>query len=267
MYKISQGEYRLSKTSICQRIKLTSINFDLGVAIKQKATIIVNMSAILRPRILLPLRKILQLPSYGHSSHGRLSQAWLSLSKHAYSVRVQNNPESKCMDVTWEDGVTTNFPHLYLRDHCRCPSCFDPQTKSRVIFNSIYNSYLDSAAKDVNLSQDQQTIQVDWENDEQHPVSRFPVEWLRAHRFPTQDEISAMSRIYLKDRHTWGKELSGHIPEFDCQQLHQDDETLYRWLKCLTTVGLSIVKNVPREKGQVNKLINRVGYIRTTNYG
>ena len=225
------------------------------------------MSAILRPRILLPLRRIIQLPSYGSNGHGRVSQAWLSFSRHAYSIRVQNRPENKCLDVTWEDGVTTNFPHLYLRDHCRCPSCFNPQTKSRAIFNCIYDSYLDSTAKNANLSQDQQTVQVDWENDDQHPVSHFPIEWLRANRFITQDEIAAMCRIYLKDRRTWGKEMSGKIPEFDCQQLHQDDQTLYNWLKCLTSVGLSIVKNVPQEVGQVTKLIERVGYVRTTNYG
>ncbi|RDD45920.1 Gamma-butyrobetaine dioxygenase [Trichoplax sp. H2] len=224
------------------------------------------MSAILRSRIFPSWAKVLHVSRPTHR-YRELGQGWQLLCKQGYAVQVSNNIDKKCLDVTWEDGVTTNYPHIYLRDHCRCPSCYDPQTKSRALFNCVYNSYIDCIAQDANVSENEKIIQVDWKDDNEHPVSRFPLDWLRAHRFSNDNELKTMNQVYIQDRHTWGKEMKDNIPIFDYQELHENDQTLYRWLKHLTTIGLTIVRNTPQEVGQVTKLIARVGYNRTTNYG
>ncbi|CEH17916.1 Predicted gamma-butyrobetaine,2-oxoglutarate dioxygenase [Ceraceosorus bombacis] len=35
--------------------------------------------------------------------------------------------------VTWSSGVTSRFHHLWLRDHCRCATCYHPKTKQRLL--------------------------------------------------------------------------------------------------------------------------------------
>lgn len=41
--------------------------------------------------------------------------------------------DDKIARVTWASGIESRFHHIWLRDHCRCPVCYHPKTKQRLL--------------------------------------------------------------------------------------------------------------------------------------
>ena len=35
--------------------------------------------------------------------------------------------------IRWSSGIESKFHHVWLRDHCRCPECYHPKTKQRLL--------------------------------------------------------------------------------------------------------------------------------------
>ena len=35
--------------------------------------------------------------------------------------------------IRWASGIESRFHHVWLRDHCRCPECYHPKTKQRLL--------------------------------------------------------------------------------------------------------------------------------------
>ena len=189
------------------------------------------------------------------------------LSKLYYSIQVKNDIQQKSVDITWEDGLTTKFPHLYLRDHCCCSACYDPNSQQRFLFNCVYNDYKNKIAKNVHISNDKKVLSIDWEDDEQHPRSEFNLDWLKQFRFATDDDDVVASNIYYRDRHIWGSEMLHKIPRYDFYLLLQDDMELYQWLRSLMKFGITVLDNVPQKPGQIHKLADRIAYLKLTGYG
>ncbi|XP_048448878.1 gamma-butyrobetaine dioxygenase-like [Rhincodon typus] len=69
----------------------------------------------------------------------------------------------------------------------------------------------------------------------------------------------------LKDQQNWGSELQ--IPTANFEEVLDNDEVAYQWLKTLRRIGVMRLKHAPTEKGQVAKLGERIGYLRLTFYG
>jgi hypothetical protein len=68
----------------------------------------------------------------------------------------------------------------------------------------------------------------------------------------------------------WGPEMSegGNMPTFQFKKLLNDDQELYKWLvTMITQTGIARVENAPKEKGQLQILGERVGYLMETTYG
>lgn len=189
---------------------------------------------------------------------------YLSPPISCYSVQVENRINEKLLCVKWEDGQTTNYPHIYLRDNCPCPSCYDPQVRQRTISNAIYDDYINATIKTAYVDQDKDEIHVEWINDGQHTSSIFQLDWLKNCRFASQDEIQ-QPRI---NRSLWNSDTRNNIPRFDFNQVMNDRLQLYQWLRSLLKHGIAIIENVlPNEIGQVRKLANKIAYLRPCCYG
>ncbi|RDD36325.1 Gamma-butyrobetaine dioxygenase [Trichoplax sp. H2] len=182
------------------------------------------------------------------------------------SVAVENDIDNRQLHVKWDDGTTSRFPHIYLRDNCQCPNCFHPSAKQRNISDtSVLDAYdVDTKASQAQLHPDRQEIEIKWDKD--NHVSVFDTNWLKMRRFPT-DRDQVGHKIVYSDRRLWGGDLNGDIPTTDFNEILHDDLALYKWLKNLAKVGLTLVKNVPEEVGQVERLADRIAYLRVTNYG
>ena len=183
-----------------------------------------------------------------------------------YSIAIKNDVNKRELQVNWDDGTTSHFPHIYLRDNCQCPNCFHSSAKQRLITDSnVFDAYdVNTTASSAELNSDLQQIKIKWDNDEH--ISIFDADWLKRRRFPTsEDQVG--KKISYSNRRLWAKDLNGNIPTVDFNEILSNDMTLYEWLQDLATVGLTLIKNVPQEVGHVERLANMVAYTRVTNYG
>ncbi|EDV19275.1 uncharacterized protein TRIADDRAFT_62306 [Trichoplax adhaerens] len=149
------------------------------------------------------------------------------------SVAIENDISNRQLHVKWDDGTSSRFPHIYLRDHCQCPNCFHPSPKQRNIGDTnVFPAYdAETRASWAELRRDRQEIEMIWEID--NHVSVFDTNWLKTRRFPTSDD------------QVGNKVVAEYI----------------------ATVALVLVKNVSPELGQVERLANRIAYLRVSNYG
>ncbi|XP_078693324.1 gamma-butyrobetaine dioxygenase-like isoform X2 [Branchiostoma floridae x Branchiostoma belcheri] len=100
----------------------------------------------------------------------------------------------------------------------------------------------------VALNEAARMVEVEWSDG---GVSRFPYVWLRDN---CQTQL-------------WGAELVHNLPKADFPAILTDDRALHDFLALLDSVGLVLVQRVPCEVGQVERLANRVAYLRPTNFG
>ncbi|EDV24686.1 uncharacterized protein TRIADDRAFT_26039 [Trichoplax adhaerens] len=187
---------------------------------------------------------------------------WLS-SKLYYSIQVENRVQDKLVSVKWDDGKVTDYPHVYLRDNCRCPSCFDPQAQQRIISNPIYHNYTDAIVKTACMNENKDKLHLEWINDGEHTSSVFELDWLKAHRFTGDDKKD----VHPIKRQLWGSEIQHDIPQFDFDRILNDKSELYRWLRCVMERGIALIVGLPKRAGQVEKVAAKIGHLRETIYG
>ena len=50
------------------------------------------------------------------------------------AVQNVNKNDQDCIVVKWKNGNINEYPYLYLRENCRCPSCYKDERKVRTMF-------------------------------------------------------------------------------------------------------------------------------------
>jgi isopenicillin N synthase-like dioxygenase len=59
-----------------------------------------------------------------------------------------------------------------------------------------------------------------------------------------------------------------NMPTFEFEKLLNDEQEVYKWLRTLISeTGITKIENTPKEKGQLLKLSERVGYLMQLSYG
>ncbi|CAH1797488.1 unnamed protein product, partial [Owenia fusiformis] len=75
------------------------------------------------------------------------------------------------------------------------------------------------------------------------------------------------SKIYCRTQKLWGSEFKDQLPNIDFGKVLTDDKELYEWMRKLEIYGLVLLKNAPRETGQLKELSKRVAFLKKTHYG
>ncbi|KAL4622727.1 gamma-butyrobetaine dioxygenase [Arapaima gigas] len=163
------------------------------------------------------------------------------------------------LQVQWEDGSSSLYPLVWLRDNCQCPQCVLQSARAR----SLQLSKLDiDTGVDRVLVNEPTKVSVVWPD--QH-TSEYDADWLKRRCFSTMARQAMREELFLNKRVYWGSELQ--IPTASFQEVLQDDKAALDWLTMLRRVGIVYLKGAPQEKGQVAKLSERIGYLRLTFYG
>ncbi|XP_078583873.1 gamma-butyrobetaine dioxygenase-like [Branchiostoma floridae x Branchiostoma japonicum] len=162
------------------------------------------------------------------------------------------------VEVEWSDGGVSSFPYVWLRDNCQCPQCFKPDSCSRLVLMSDL---------DVNVSPVRAESQarggllwVEWSDGHQ---SHYDWQWLKERCF-SPHAMSERERAWQRKTQLWGAEITHDLPKADFPVLLTDDRALYDFLVILDSVGLVLVQNVPCDVGQVERLANRVAFLKQT---
>ena len=160
-----------------------------------------------------------------------------------------------CLQVRWQDGETTSFPLLWLRDNC--PSGFHPETRERTFDLLSVPPDIDASAIDLKDNQ----VAIAWTGSDS--VSLFPVAWLKEHRPGRRASDPAAI-----EPHFWrGGPESPEIPRQDAGILAEDDDALFEWMTGAKRFGLAIVDGLGTEPDAGIRIAERIGFLRQTNFG
>lgn len=158
------------------------------------------------------------------------------------------------LDLTWNNGKTSHFHYLWLRDNC--PSTLHPDTQERV-FDQL------SVPADIHptkLAIENDLLIVDWSAQEHR--SEFNGEWLYEHAY--SGDLTPENRPAAK---SWDSTFLDAINSVDFDDLLQDDLALFHWMKKLDQDGLSLVNKMPSTISALDDVANRIDYQRQTNFG
>lgn len=178
-------------------------------------------------------------------------------------MRAQDLPVSRIDErkvvVGFDTGEWTKFHHMWLRDHCRCPECFHPVTKQRLL-----NTFdIPPDIKPVKVESTVEGLEVHWPSSVPH-TSVYPWEWLRQHSYdpPLQKDEASSEKIL------WGSKIQQAPPTVSYEEvMSPDDRGLYKWLTNVDKFGFSFVSGVPVTLEATEELSKRIGFIRETHYG
>jgi gamma-butyrobetaine dioxygenase len=166
-------------------------------------------------------------------------------------VRADNG--AKAVTVAWDDGGTTEFHPLWLRSECACPEC-----RSRVTLERTFDHFrlpLGLTPTAVGATAEG-ALRVVWPPDGH--VSLFDPGWLWSKSRRHSPPAAPVS---------WGAERATALPVFEHAGIMSDDRALHAWLVALRDVGLALVRGVPREPGEVDRIARRISLPRDTNFG
>ncbi|KAI5805553.1 hypothetical protein DFH27DRAFT_551694 [Peziza echinospora] len=164
--------------------------------------------------------------------------------------------DEKKVLVPWEEGKTSTFHNIWLRDHCQCSACRHPETQQRLVDTF-------SIPKDIQASEvepQEKGLKITWKNDKHE--SYFSFEWLHLHSYSPRLQRYLSPRFKL-----WGSEIEKAPPEVEYEEVMASDAGVAKWTSKIYTYGFCYVNGVPVTAEDTKKLVERIAHIRETHYG
>ncbi|KAL7276939.1 hypothetical protein RUND412_000031 [Rhizina undulata] len=158
--------------------------------------------------------------------------------------------------VPWEEGKTSYFHHIWLRDHCQCPECFHPETRQRLL--DTFSIPKNLRPKKVEGSE--KGLQIEWKNDGHK--SLFSWEWLHLHSYNPRLEKYISPQLKV-----WGAEIEKNPPEVDYEFVMESERGVAKWTSKIYQYGFCYVNGVPVTPEATEMLVKRISFIRRTHYG
>jgi trimethyllysine dioxygenase len=169
----------------------------------------------------------------------------------------QIRPTDSCLHVTWDDGVESWYPWLWLRDHAHDEATIHPVTQQRQLDTASLPPDLRAAT----ATADNGVARITWHGHAE--VSEVPVDFLRKFRSPNTARIAAAPQPVLWDRET----IAGAALRIEYDRVIHSHSGVSEWLSIIATYGFAIVTGTPATAAATESLIRRVGYVRETIFG
>ncbi|MCB2100869.1 MAG: TauD/TfdA family dioxygenase [Rhodobacterales bacterium] len=165
------------------------------------------------------------------------------------------------LQIDWSDGLSSHLYALWLRDHCQMPESRDPDSGQR--FLNVTDIPEDCAIASAQVTADG-GLDVVFQPEGHR--SLFTADWLRAHCYclngPYDDRSEAAKRLWAGPG-----DFPDGLPVVPYADFAADPKARLKALRALRSVGFALLTGVPAEDGMVLRVIDRVGYLRETNYG
>ncbi|KAF5370429.1 hypothetical protein D9615_009728 [Tricholomella constricta] len=154
--------------------------------------------------------------------------------------------------IGWDTRTWSRFHNIWLRDHCRCPKCFHAITKQRLVDTfEIPHDIIP-----VRVEPKVEGLEVSWPSTDPH-VSVYPWSWLQRNSYdPVIHKPDA-----AKEKILWGAKIEQSPPAVTYEEMMAgDDKGLFKSLTNIASV-------LPPTPESTEKLVQRIGFIRETQYG
>ncbi|KAG1750200.1 Trimethyllysine dioxygenase, partial [Suillus lakei] len=171
------------------------------------------------------------------------------------------NADERKVSILWSPQRWSRFHHIWLRDHCRCPDCFHPITKQRLL-----NTFeIPADIKPIHVQGSVDGLEVVWPGTSTKSHSSvYPWAWLQAN---TYDPALQTTPNRCRTRKVlWGSKIEKSPPSVTYSEV-MEDKGLYKWLTNVETFGFCFVSGVPATPEATEELCERIGFIRETQYG
>ena len=169
--------------------------------------------------------------------------------------RIAAAPE--CLTIEWEDGRTSEFASLWLRDNVREDR--DPHNGQRLvdITDLPEKPRIRSAAAEKGL------VRIDWEGDSRGAC--FELDWLAAHAFGGGERRAELApRAWLEGG---GLLATRDFAWASLAEARADSRVRLTWLMRLLQDGLAFLSGVPAQETALLEAMPLVGRVLETNYG
>ncbi|MCZ3389476.1 MAG: trimethyllysine dioxygenase [Actinomycetia bacterium] len=168
---------------------------------------------------------------------------------------TDHKSEPAALTVTWEDGVTTTYPWIWLRDHAHDEATFHPVTMQR----NIHTASIDPGLAGTTVELANGDVVIDWSDGDR---SSIPVGFLAEFRTPDAATTSLGLEPIL-----WDAATILPTPSTSYDAIMNSDEGLLDWLSKVTQYGFALAVGVPATGEATKELLERVAYIRRSIFG
>ncbi len=160
--------------------------------------------------------------------------------------------------LSWDDGRTSRFDAIWLRDNCPCPKCRHPQALERTY------KFIDHAWPQVSSARNLEGhgLEVEFNGDAAQHVSRYSSGWLRRHCYSDGAREEREPGLRL-----WDAEAIRNLPVVDFSEYMNTEAGLRAWLEALCSWGIVLLRGVPAESGKLLEVARHIGPVRTSNFG
>lgn len=135
-----------------------------------------------------------------------------------------------------------------------------PTTLSRRVLMRIFDPHVKPQLVEVSSTNQ---VDITWADGHK---SSYASDWLIVRSFVAAEQETRRS-FYARPIKLWGSEYQDQVLRVDFNQLLTDDKTLHSWLVAMEQTGLVLTTGAPCEPGQLERLGQRVAFLRPTHYG
>ena len=174
--------------------------------------------------------------------------------------RIIESPDRGSITVHWcENGTEpSEYANIFLRDHCRCPLCYDSNSNSRLL--EPYTLALDVSPKEITV--DQSSVKITW-SDKHNSVYSFNE--LKSLQSNLDDDVRYMDPIL------WKSEFfrRNGFPTYSMSDVIEDERIMLDWFTDLKRVGVTVLKGAGEGVGALQIIKDKLfgGYFKSTHYG
>ncbi|XP_017779601.1 PREDICTED: gamma-butyrobetaine dioxygenase-like [Nicrophorus vespilloides] len=210
-----------------------------------------------------------QLNASMSSLAGRILKSLSTKSRMVKAIPTKRFTHSAVQALIEKDNLVVKasdhvdqYPLVWLRDNCTCEKCYHKDSQSRIINWNDFN--IDVNIKSIKTNGDNK-IEIDWDDDHR---SIYNFDWLKKRSFKRTVQEKYLADSYLPEKILWDKkDFFNVIKTYQYDDVMNDDESHYNWLRDLAVYGVSLIENAPPNPGECRKLSEKVAFIRKTHYG
>ena len=160
------------------------------------------------------------------------------------------------LEAHWDDGAVTTHHALWLRENALDPETTNPDTREQALQLVDIPGDLRVLSASPSQGGGLSVRFTDGAEAQYHPG------WLRAYARETQEAPFA-----LPPRRLWSGESPPDLPRFPAAAFAEDAAVFEAWGEALHILGFAILEGVTPKPGQVERIAQRLGPLRESNFG
>ncbi len=173
-------------------------------------------------------------------------------------VEAVAEDDGRLLRLVWSDGRRSRFHAIWLRDNASDEENLNLETREQR--GDVTDLPADVRIAAVTIDE-AGALEIAWSVGAAR--SRFHPGWLRHHDYSNgrAEDVAEIAR------EPWDAATLPEPPSFDGAAILDDDETLEAWLLAVCRQGIARLRGLPAEPGMVARVAERIGPLRSTNFG